>query len=116
MPIRYWDIERFPELETAYGMEFMEWDELFATVDVLSVQLALKPETEGSSAPAKSDHEAISLFINTARGKLVDQPALTDAGGRAYRRGGARRLCRGAAAGRRSAARSARSRGTPGSE
>ena len=30
MPIRYWDITRFPELESAYGMEFVEWDELFA--------------------------------------------------------------------------------------
>ena len=29
MPVRYWDIERFPELEVDYGMEFVEWDELF---------------------------------------------------------------------------------------
>ena len=80
MPIRYWDIERFPELETAYGMEFMEWDELFATVDVLSVQLALKPETEGIiGAREIGSMKPSALFINTARGKLVDQPALTDA-------------------------------------
>jgi phosphoglycerate dehydrogenase-like enzyme len=79
-PIRYWDIERFPELETAYGMEFMDWDELFATVDVLSVQLALKPETEGIiGAREIGSMKPSALFINTARGKLVDQSALTDA-------------------------------------
>jgi phosphoglycerate dehydrogenase-like enzyme len=80
MPIRYWDIARFPELESAYGMEFVEWDELFATVDVLSVQLALKPETEGIiGAREIALMKPTALFINTARGKLVDQPALTDA-------------------------------------
>jgi glyoxylate reductase len=80
MPIRYWDIERFPELETAYGMEFTEWDELFATVDILSVQLALKPETEGIIGAREIGlMKPTALFINTARGKLVDQPALTDA-------------------------------------
>ena len=80
MPIRYWDIERFPELESAYGMVFTEWEELFATVDVLSVQLALKPETEGVIGAREIGlMKPSSLFINTARGKLVDQPALTGA-------------------------------------
>ena len=80
MPVRYWDIERFPELEAAYGMEFVEWDELFATVDVLSVQLALKPETEGIIGAREIGlMKPTALFINTARGKLVDQPALTEA-------------------------------------
>ena len=80
MPIRYWDIERFPELERDYGMQFTEWDELFATADVLSVQLALKPETEGIiGAREIALMKSTGLFINTARGKLVDQAALTDA-------------------------------------
>jgi phosphoglycerate dehydrogenase-like enzyme len=80
MPMSYWDIERFPELETAYGMEFMDWGELFATVDILSVQLALKPETEGIIGAREIGlMKPSALFINTARGKLVDQPALTDA-------------------------------------
>ena len=80
MPVRYWDIERFPELETAYSMRFTEWEELFATADVLSVQLALKPETEGIiGARELGLMKPTALFINTARGKLVDQSALTDA-------------------------------------
>jgi phosphoglycerate dehydrogenase-like enzyme len=80
MPVRYWDIERFPDLEASYGMAFAEWDDLFATVDVLSVQLALKPETEGIiGAREIARMKPTALFINTARGKLVDQLALTDA-------------------------------------
>ena len=61
-------------------MEFVEWDELFATVDVLSVQLALNPQTEGIIGAREIGlMKPTALFINTARGKLVDQPALTDA-------------------------------------
>ena len=80
MPVRYWDLERFPDLEAAYGMQFVSWDELFATADVLSVQLALNPQTEGIIGPREIGvMKPTALFINTARGKLVDQAALTDA-------------------------------------
>jgi phosphoglycerate dehydrogenase-like enzyme len=80
MPVRYWDIERFPDLEAAYGMMFVEWDELFAESDVVSVQLALNPRTEGIVGAREIGlMKPTALFINTARGKLVDQPALTDA-------------------------------------
>ena len=43
----YWDIRRFPDLEEQYGVEYVAWDELFAQADVLSVQLALNPQTHG---------------------------------------------------------------------
>lgn len=80
MPMRYWDIERFPELEEKYGIEFVEWDGLFAQSDVLSVQLALNPRTEGIiGAREFALMKPTVLFINTARGKLVDQQALTTA-------------------------------------
>ncbi len=80
MPVRYWDIERFPDLEAAYGMEFVPWDELFATSDILSVQLALNPQTEGIiGARELGLMKPSALFVNTARGGLVDQPALTEA-------------------------------------
>src|SRR5215204_5846675 len=70
MPIRYWDIERFPELETAYGMEFVEWDELFASVDVLSVQLAL------TDALAAGRIGAVALDVFAEEPLPVDDPLL----------------------------------------
>jgi D-3-phosphoglycerate dehydrogenase len=80
MTVRYWDIERFPDLEASYTMEFLPWDELFATADVLSVQLALNRQTEGIIGAREIGlMKPTALFINTARGKLVDQPALTAA-------------------------------------
>jgi phosphoglycerate dehydrogenase-like enzyme len=80
MPVRYWDIERFPELETAYRTTFVDWDELFATSDVVSVHLALNAQTEGIiGAREIALMQPTALFINTARGKLVDQAALTEA-------------------------------------
>jgi phosphoglycerate dehydrogenase-like enzyme len=80
MPMRYWDIERFPDLEATYGIEFVSWDELFAISDVLTVQLALNPQTEGIIGAREIGLiKPTALFINTARGKLVDQAALTRA-------------------------------------
>ena len=80
MRTRYWDIERFPELEAAYGMAFADWDDIFASSDVVSVQLALNPRTEGIiGARELALMRPTALFINTARGKLVDQAALTAA-------------------------------------
>ena len=80
MTVVYWDIVRFPELEERYGMTFVAWDDLFRDSDVVSVQLALNPQTENIIAAREfSLMKPNALFINTARGGLVDQAALTDA-------------------------------------
>ncbi len=80
MPRVYWDIERFPDLEERYGLRFVEWDEIFATSDVLTMQLALNPKTQGIIGAREIGlMKPNALFINTARGKLVDQDALTRA-------------------------------------
>lgn len=76
----YWDKVRFPELEAAYHVEYVDWDELFARSDVLSVHIPIKPETEkiiGAREFGLMKPDA--FFINTARGKLVDQTALIQA-------------------------------------
>ncbi len=76
----YWDIERFPELEQRLGVEFVSWDDVFNQSDVLSVQLALNEQTEGViGAREFSLMKPTSLFVNTARGKLVDEQALVHA-------------------------------------
>ncbi len=76
----YWDVRRFPDLEPVYGVSYVEWDDLFRTADVLTVQLALNEQTQGIvGAREFSLMKPSSLFINTARGKLVDQDALVQA-------------------------------------
>lgn len=76
----YWDIVRFPDLEAQYDMEFKPWEEVFATSDVLSVQLALNEKTQGIIGAREIGlMKPNALFMNTARGRLVDQAALTQA-------------------------------------
>jgi phosphoglycerate dehydrogenase-like enzyme len=80
MRVVYWDIQRFPELEASLGIEFVEWDEVFRQSDVLSVHLALNEQTEGIiGAEEFAQMKPTALFVNSARGKLVDQDALIHA-------------------------------------
>jgi phosphoglycerate dehydrogenase-like enzyme len=80
MPTIYWDVERFPDLEAKYGLRFVEWDEIFRRADVLTVQLALNDKTRGIIGAREIGlMKPTALFVNTARGKLVDQAALTGA-------------------------------------
>lgn len=76
----YWDIERFPALEAQYGVQYVPWDELWSQSDVLSVHLALNDKTEGIIGEREIGRmKPTAYFINTARGKLVDQAALVAA-------------------------------------
>lgn len=80
MRVIYWDIERFPEFEAAHGVTYAEWDEVFLQADILSVHLALNRQTAGIiGAREIAQMKPTALFVNTARGKLVDQDALVDA-------------------------------------
>lgn len=76
----YWDIERFPQLEAGYHVEYVPWDEIFRQSDVLSVHLALNEKTERIVGRREFGLMKNSAFlINTARGKLVDPDALLEA-------------------------------------
>lgn len=80
MPTIYWDVERFPDLEVSYQIQFVAWEEIFRRSDVLTVQLALNEQTQGIIGAREIGlMKPTALFINTARGKLVDQGALTRA-------------------------------------
>ena len=80
MRVIYWDIVRFARIEEQYGLEFVEWDELFQQSDILSVQLALNEKTEGIiGAKEFAMMKPTALYINTARGRLADQGALVAA-------------------------------------
>ena len=80
MPVIYWDARRFVELEERYAVSYAPWDDVFRSADVISVQLALNPQTEGIIGAREFGlMKPTALFVNTARGKLVDQHALTSA-------------------------------------
>jgi phosphoglycerate dehydrogenase-like enzyme len=80
MRVLYWDIERFPAFEAEHGVHYAEWDDVFREADVLSVHLALNRQTAGIVGAREIGlMRPTALFVNTARGKLVDQDALVAA-------------------------------------
>jgi phosphoglycerate dehydrogenase-like enzyme len=80
MKVIFWDIVRFPALEKEFGVEYVEWDEIWKQSTILSVHLALNDKTTGIIGAREIGlMKPGALFMNTARGKLVDQAALTTA-------------------------------------
>lgn len=64
----------------ALGAEYLSFEELLQTSDVVSVHTDLNPATEGMfNAAAFARMKPGSIFINTARGKIHDERALTQA-------------------------------------
>jgi D-3-phosphoglycerate dehydrogenase / 2-oxoglutarate reductase len=62
------------------GVELVELDELFRASDVVSVHLRLSPDTEGFiGARQFALMRQNAILINTARGAIVDEAALTKA-------------------------------------
>ncbi len=80
MPVQYWSRQRQPDAEAEFGMRHVSWDDVWATSDVVALMLALTPETEGIVGAREFGlMQPGALFVNIARGKLVDQAALTEA-------------------------------------
>ncbi|MBI3694541.1 MAG: phosphoglycerate dehydrogenase [Acidobacteria bacterium] len=64
----------------ALGVELVERDELFRASDAISLHLRLSPETRGSIGKREFDlMKPTAIFINTARGPIVDEAALIEA-------------------------------------
>ena len=80
MRVRYWDLAPFPDLEQTMGVEWAEWDEIWAESDVVSLQLALNERTTGIVGEREFGlMKTDAIFQNSARGKLVDEDALISA-------------------------------------
>ncbi len=89
MQTLYWDRVRFPKLEVEYGVVYAEWEDLFRRADAVSVHVPITPQTVHMIGAREIGWmKPSAFFINTARGKLVDQAALV-AALRARRLGGA---------------------------
>ncbi len=71
--VSYWN--RTPKQDT--GFEAMELDALVKSCDILSLHVAVTPETAGMvNDELLSAMKPGSILINTARGEIVDQAAL----------------------------------------
>jgi D-3-phosphoglycerate dehydrogenase len=80
MPILYTDVVRYPEAEAAFEARHATLDELLALADFVSLHVPLMPETRGLIGEAELRRmKASAYLINTARGPVVDQPALVRA-------------------------------------
>ena len=65
------------EALTATGVESVSFDDLLARSDFISVHAPLQPATRGlMNAKAFAKMKKGAFLINTARGPLVDEPAL----------------------------------------
>ena len=74
--VLYWNRRPRPEMPAT----FVRWTELLARADILSLHLPLTPETEKLlDAEAFRRMKAGAILVNTARGGLVDEPALLQA-------------------------------------
>lgn len=81
MPVVAWSRSLTPERATELGVELMHSPQaVAAAADVVSVHLALKPETKHLiNAEFFDAMRQGAYFINTARGEVVDQQALVGA-------------------------------------
>ena len=81
MPVMAWSRSLTEERAAALGVDYKATPlEVAQSADVVSVHLALKPETRGIiDARFFNAMREGSYFINTARGDVVDQQALAEA-------------------------------------
>jgi glyoxylate reductase len=80
MRILYNSRTRKPDLERELGLEHVGLEDLLRQSDFVSLHTPLTPETRGLiGARELSLMKPSAILINTARGSVVDQPALTKA-------------------------------------
>jgi glyoxylate reductase len=80
MKVLYTEQVPRPEAENEFGAKRVELDELLAQSDFISAHVDLNPSTKGMFSAAQfKKMKRTAVFVNTARGPLVDQTALAEA-------------------------------------
>lgn len=77
--VRAWTRNPSKERAERHGVEFVSLDKILEESDILSLHLALTPETEGFLGAEELDrvkHGAV--IVNTARAELLDEAALVE--------------------------------------
>jgi len=76
----YYDVVRRQDLEAQYGITYVTFEELLKTSDIISVHVPLIPSTKGIlSTPQFKAMKKTAIVVNTSRGPVIDQKALTEA-------------------------------------
>lgn len=80
MKVLYTEQVPRPEADKEFGARRVELDELLAESDFVSAHVDLNPSTKGMFGAAQFKRmKRTAVFVNTARGPLVDQAALAEA-------------------------------------
>jgi len=80
MKVQYYNRNRKPEMEEKLGVTYAAMDELLATSDYVLLMLPLTPETRGLIGAREFGlMKQTAVFVNVARGPIVDETALYDA-------------------------------------
>ncbi|HWV58569.1 MAG TPA: D-glycerate dehydrogenase [Longimicrobiales bacterium] len=80
MRVVYWSRTRQPEWEHEEGVEWRELDQLLAEADVVSLHVPHTPDTDRLiDGRALALMKPTAVLVNTARGSVVDEPALIEA-------------------------------------
>ncbi|HEX6006406.1 MAG TPA: D-glycerate dehydrogenase [Burkholderiales bacterium] len=80
MKLIYSSPRRKPEAEQELGMKYVELDELLAQADIVSVHTPLTPETRHQLGAREIGlMKPTAYLVNTSRGPIIDEAALTRA-------------------------------------
>jgi glyoxylate reductase len=80
MRVLYYDLFRREDLEAAEGIEFQDMDRVLSEADFISVHVPLAPQTRHLISTSQfARMKPTAVFVNTSRGPVVDQAALTEA-------------------------------------
>jgi len=80
MRVIYYSLSRKERAETKYGAEFVEFDELLAISDFISIHVPLTEKTKHMfSTQEFKEMKNTAILINTSRGPVVDEAALVEA-------------------------------------
>jgi lactate dehydrogenase-like 2-hydroxyacid dehydrogenase len=86
----YHDVVERPSLEERYGVKRVDLDTLLRTSDIITVHVPLMPSTRGMiSAVELGKMKPSAVVVNTSRGPVIDEKALTEALKRGQIRGAA---------------------------
>jgi glyoxylate reductase len=76
----YYDVLRRQDLEVQYGITYVSFEELLKTSDIITVHVPLIPSTKGILSTKQFQMmKRSALVVNTSRGPVIDQRALTEA-------------------------------------